>query len=77
MKMLKMGATDEHRLKLLQEAAIMGQFVHKNVVRLHGVVTVGEPVSVIAQYICTACVTVFTGSLAVLPCCLCPCRDCM
>jgi hypothetical protein len=32
-------------LKLLQEAAIMGQFAHKCVVRLLGVVTVGEPVS--------------------------------
>ena len=32
------------RLKLLQEAAIMGQFAHVNVVRLHGVVTVGNPV---------------------------------
>ena len=44
-KMLKMGANEDDRLKLLQEAAIMGQFVHKNVVKLHGVVTVGEPVS--------------------------------
>lgn len=32
------------RIKLLQEAAIMGQFAHLNVVRLLGVVTVGEPV---------------------------------
>ena len=37
--------SEAERLKLLQEAAIMGQFVHHNVVRLHGVVTVGEPVS--------------------------------
>ena len=36
---------EQERLKLLQEAAIMGQFAHKNVVRLHGVVTMGEPVS--------------------------------
>lgn len=36
---------ESERVKLLQEAAIMGQFAHNNVVRLHGVVTVGEPVS--------------------------------
>ncbi len=36
---------EEERVKLLQEAAIMGQFAHKNVVKLHGVITVGEPVS--------------------------------
>ena len=39
------NTTEEERVKLLQEAAIMGQFAHENVVRLHGVVTVGEPVS--------------------------------
>ena len=38
-------STEQERIKLLQEAAIMGQFAHNNVVRLHGVVTVGEPVS--------------------------------
>ncbi len=39
------GNDEEERVKLLQEAAIMGQFAHSNVVRLHGVVTVAEPVS--------------------------------
>ena len=43
-KMLKPDATEEDRLKLLQEAAIMGQFSHENVVKLHGVVTIGDPV---------------------------------
>ena len=38
--------TEEERIKLLQEAAIMGQFAHNNVVRMHGVVTVGEPVRI-------------------------------
>ena len=33
------------KVKFLQEAAIMGQFRHPNVVKLYGVVTVGEPVS--------------------------------
>ena len=44
-KMLRPDAPEDERVKLLQEAAIMGQFLHPNVVKLHGVVTVGEPVS--------------------------------
>ena len=35
---------EEEKVKFLQEAAIMGQFRHPNVVKLMGVVTVGEPV---------------------------------
>ncbi len=35
----------EDRVKFLQEAAIMGQFKHRNVVKMYGVITVGEPVS--------------------------------
>lgn len=38
------NSTEQERVKLLQEAAIMGQFAHSYVVRLLGVVTVGEPV---------------------------------
>ena len=37
-------ATEKEKIKLLQEAAIMGQFAHPNVVQLKGVVTVGQPV---------------------------------
>ena len=44
-KALKPGSREDEKLKLLQEAAIMGQFFHPNVVRLYGVVTVDEPVS--------------------------------
>ena len=44
-KVVKKEAEEVQRVKLLQEAAIMGQFAHPNVVRLHGVVTVGDPVS--------------------------------
>ena len=43
-KTLKAEASEEERVKFLQEAAIMGQFHHPNIVKLHGVVTVGEPV---------------------------------
>ena len=44
-KTLKEGAKEEDRVKFLQEAAIMGQFKHPNVVTMYGVVTNGEPVS--------------------------------
>ena len=44
-KTLNPGVKEEDRVKFLQEAAIMGQFSHSNVVKLYGVVTVGEPVS--------------------------------
>ena len=47
-KTLKVEASEEQRVKFLQEAAINGQFHHPNIVKLHGVVTVGEPVSFIA-----------------------------
>ena len=46
-KTLKEGVTEEDRVRFLQEAAISGQFQHRNVVRLQGVVTVGEPVSLV------------------------------
>ena len=44
-KLVKNGAPQEETLKLLQEAAILGQFIHRHVVSLLGVVTLGEPVS--------------------------------
>ena len=34
----------ENKVKFLQEAAIMGQFNHRNVVVMHGVVLTGKPV---------------------------------
>ena len=45
-KVVKTEAEEVQRVKLLQEAAIMGQFAHPNVVRLNGVVTMGDPVRV-------------------------------
>jgi len=46
LEMLKSGSDETDEVKFLQEAAIMGQFKHPNVIKLHGVVTVGKPVSV-------------------------------
>ena len=43
-KTLKEGSSDDDKVKFLQEAAIMGQFKHPNVVTMYGVVTDGEPV---------------------------------
>ena len=43
-KTLQPSAKETDRVKFLQEAAINGQFRHPNIVQLHGVVTVGDPV---------------------------------
>ena len=43
-KTLNDNTSEDERVKFLQEAAIMGQFHHPNVVKLHGVVTIGDPV---------------------------------
>ena len=51
-KTLKEASGEKDRVKFLQEAAIMGQFKHPNVVEVFGVVSEGEPVSIqIRQYI--------------------------
>ena len=44
-KQLQPGASEEDKVKFLQEAAINGQFKHPNIVKLMGVVTIGKPVS--------------------------------
>ena len=44
-KLLKEGASKIDKVKFLQEAAIMAQFRHPNVVSLFGVVSKTEPVS--------------------------------
>ena len=43
-KTIQPSAKETDRVKFLQEAAINGQFRHPNIVQLHGVVTVGDPV---------------------------------
>ena len=44
-KQLQSKASEEEKVKFLQEAAINGQFRHPNVVKLMGVVTEGGTVS--------------------------------
>jgi serine/threonine protein kinase len=45
-KTLKEGSLEEDRVKFLQEAAIMRQFKHHNVVEMFGIAKQGEPVSI-------------------------------
>ena len=37
-KSMEIGAKEEERVKFLQEAAIMGQFNHPNIVRILGII---------------------------------------
>ena len=48
-KMLNTDASDKDRLRFLQEAAIMCQFDHQNVIKLHGVVT-ETPAMIVLEY---------------------------
>ena len=48
-KSLNVNASEKDRLRFLQEAAIMCQFDHENVVKLYGVVT-DEPVMIALEY---------------------------
>ncbi len=43
-KQLLASSSTVDRVKLLQEAAIMGQFFHPNVVKLYGLITLTNPV---------------------------------
>lgn len=45
LKTLKEGSMEQDKVKFLQEAAIMAQFKHPNIVTLYGVVSDKEPVS--------------------------------
>ena len=48
-KMLNTDASDKDKLRFLQEAAIMCQFDHQNVIKLHGVVT-EAPIMIALEY---------------------------
>ena len=49
-KTLNSQCSESDRLKFLREAAIMGQFVHNNVVQLHGVVTEEGNMMIVLEY---------------------------
>ena len=45
MKTMEDGASEDERIEFLQEAAIMGQFNHPNVIKILGIVIIPESVS--------------------------------
>ena len=49
-KSLDGEASQQAKVKLLQEAAIMGQFSHPNVLKLYGVVTDNKTVSISTRH---------------------------
>ena len=49
-KTLNEDVSAKDRVRFLQEAAIMCQFDHENVIKLHGVVT-DEPVMIVLEYV--------------------------
>ena len=49
-KMLNTDASDKDKLRFLQEAAIMCQFDHQNVIKLHGVV-IKVPITIVLEYV--------------------------
>ena len=48
--MLSTDSSAKDKLRFLQEAAIMCQFDHQNVIKLHGVVT-ETPVMIVLEYV--------------------------
>ena len=48
--MLNTDASDKDKLRFLQEAAIMCQFDHQNVIKLHGVV-IEVPITIVLEYV--------------------------
>ena len=49
-KTLNSQCSESDRVKFLREAAIMGQFLHNNVVQMHGVVTEEENMMIVLEY---------------------------
>ena len=49
-KTLNSQCSESDKVKFLREAAIMGQFVHNNVVQLHGVATEEENMMIVLEY---------------------------
>ena len=63
-KMLNTDASDKDKLRFLQEAAIMCQFDHQNVTKLHGVVT-EAPIMIVLEYVACGDLKEFLMSLYV------------
>ena len=51
-KTMENGASEEQRIKFLQEAAIMGQFNNSYIIKIYGVLTSSQPVSALYMYLC-------------------------
>ena len=47
---LESGTSQADRVHMLQEAAVMSKLSHDNIVKLIGVVTVGEPVLIVIEF---------------------------
>ncbi len=52
-KTMEDATSEDDRIKFLQEAAIMGQFNHPNIIKLLGIITTDKPVS--AEYYVRMC----------------------
>lgn len=48
-KMLN-SSDDDNKIRFLQEGAVMGQFKHRNIVTLHGLILEGEPLILAVEY---------------------------
>ena len=64
-KMLNIDASDKDKLRFLQEAAIMCQFDHQNVIKLHGVVT-EAPAMIVLEYVARGDLKEFLMNLQVV-----------
>ena len=48
-KTLNANASNKDKLRFLQEATIMSQFDHQNVIKLHGIV-IGTPMMIVSEF---------------------------
>lgn len=60
-KTLRPGSVEKARDEFLTEASIMGQFKHKNVIHLHGVVTNSDSVMIVTEYMENGSLDIFLG----------------
>jgi tRNA A-37 threonylcarbamoyl transferase component Bud32 len=58
-KMLQSNPASQDTIMFLQEAAIMGQFRHPNIVQLLGVVTLGEPIMIVLELLSSGDLSTF------------------